>query len=224
MPPCQSIRACERDTRVSSMQKVACGLRPSTTGRLVPRRCGSGRARPGGCPRARTSRLSMSPNAVAAVSRSAARPPAGARAPARRGRAAASSPGCGSASAPTRRGRSTTLAVTSVSLSPAWSSRRAATLTASPKQSPAISTTSPRASADLQLERHRGARRLVRAVGRARGRAGRTRCAARRACRPPPGSPSAGVVEHRHQAVAERLDDLAAVRRRRCGRAGRRCA
>src|SRR6185369_3332632 len=38
---------------------------------------------------------------------------------------------------------STTLDVASVSLSPAWSSSRAATLTASPKTSPPISTTSP---------------------------------------------------------------------------------
>ena len=83
---------------------------------------------------------------------------------------------------PVRRGRSTTLAVARVSLSPAWSSRRAATLTASPKTSPDISTTSPWASADLQLERDT-AWRAARAVA-----SPLSSSAARRPCRCAPAS------------------------------------
>jgi hypothetical protein len=52
--------------------------------------------------------------------------------------------------------------VTRVSLSPAWSISRAATLTASPKQSPAISTTSPRASPPAGAARAGRTRRRVR--------------------------------------------------------------
>ena len=116
---------------------------------------------------------------------------------------------------------STTLEVASVSLSPAWSSRRAATLTASPKTSPDISTISPcamptcsfsgtggrggkvvggsspcstasKADSARRVVGHADARhRVVHVVGG--GDARRRR------------------LEHRHQAVAEGLDDLAVV-------------
>ena len=92
----------------------------------------------------------LEPRRRTAVARGVAAAPAArarAPAPARRGRAAPAGRGCESASAARGVRPCSTSAVTSVSLSPAWSSSRAATLTASPKQSPAISTTSPRASA-----------------------------------------------------------------------------
>jgi hypothetical protein len=196
------MRACERETRESSTQKLACGLRPSTTGICWLANTGSvpphTRRRPSGSLTA----PATSPNCVTAVA--AAAPAAQHVHLHRLGPAAQHQRSRLRKRARWSSGRPcSTSTVTRVSLSPAWSSSRAATLTASPKQSPPISTTSPRASATC--------RRSARSPTRRRARCRGARCPrAPRASAWPPARRGA-VVEDGHQAVAQRLDRLAAV-------------
>ena len=96
MPVDARMRA--RHAGVVDADRSPAGCGPAPPAGLGRRRRGSGRARPGGCLRARATGSTGRRTAVAAVSPKRRTPRAGARAPARRGRAAASGRGCESAS------------------------------------------------------------------------------------------------------------------------------